>query len=231
MINTFKLLATAILFLLAQNFINAQTSAELNDNKNFDDSSNQYASELFNISPSMYLKNSLSKEINIESNYSLKNILPETDGEMDRTTFDIHRILGYSILVGAIASSITGPIILNKYDKNERPSEGLRGLHSFLGSTTFLLSLVNSTLGFINYNKLESKQIGIEKRSNHRWWSLAATLGFTTTAIFGNIAAEKYEKAYHNAQNTADLKQAKLHAGLALTSSVLTTITVAIIIW
>lgn len=122
----------------------------------------------------------------------LKSISLQDMDSVNRKALKWHRILGMTVLAGAIGNSITGNLVLKKYNKGVTPSNGLLYTHRALGITTVVLGVANSALGFINFKKLKDEEMGLKKRKIHRILSLLATDGYIALAILGIMSTNDY---------------------------------------
>ncbi len=106
---------------------------------------------------------------------SFENYLEDfTEEEESRTTFELHRWIGYGIILGSLFEVGTGLYALNMYENNQTPPDYLRISHRAVGYTIFTLSTVQSAIGTYNIIKLWGDE-GQTRRLIHGTLAYAAT--------------------------------------------------------
>jgi len=149
------------------------------------------------------------------------------DSIENRASHKWHRFLGYSALIGSIGSAVGGSLVLNKYNNNKIPADGLLYYHRTLGITTSVLCLTNTVLGFTNYHKMKDDDIGLKKRKKHRLLSMISLAGISTAAVFGIMSTQEYKD-----NNTPeDVTTGNTHRIIALSSAGVTMVSVGIMMF
>ena len=107
---------------------------------------------------------------------SFENYLEDLHDEVEenRTTFILHRWMGYGIILGSLFEVGTGLYTLSNYEKHQVPPDYLRITHRAVGYTIFSLSTIQSALGTYNTIKLWGEE-GHTRRLIHGAISYAAT--------------------------------------------------------
>ncbi|GEM_PF-1652450 len=106
---------------------------------------------------------------------SFENYLEDfTEEEESRTTFELHRWMGYGIILGSLFEIGTGIYTLNMYENDRTPPDYLRLTHRAVGYTIFTLSTIQSSLGTYNIIKLWGEE-GQTRRLIHGTLAYAAT--------------------------------------------------------